>query len=166
MFLKSFLLIVRMKTFKNESYFLFFMPTVYDVNPNELILKVSEELQNYEELQPPDWISYTKTGAHKERPPEQENFWYIRAAALLRAIYKKPSGVSKLRTKYGGKRRRGHKPAHFRKGSGAIIRRLLQQLEKAGLVEKKDGEGRFVTSKGRSLLDKASAELLKGNVKK
>ena len=40
-----------------------------------------------------------------------------------------PIGVSKLRTKYGGKKNRGHKPEHFYKGSGSVARKVLQQFE-------------------------------------
>ena len=47
------------------------------------------------------------------------------------------------------------------KGSGAIIRKALQQLEAAGLVETVKGKGRVVTNKGRSLLDKLATEIKK-----
>ena len=49
---------------------------------------------------------------------------------------------------------------HFRKGSGAIIRNALHQLEDAGLVEKVEG-GRVVSPKGRSFLDKTAGEIIK-----
>lgn len=46
------------------------------------------------------------------------------------------------------------KPEKFRKGSGKIIRIILQQAEKAGLVEKFKGKrsGRRLTIKGNELL--------------
>ena len=64
-----------------------------------------------------------------------------------------PVGISRLRTAYGGKKRRGSRPEHFRKGSGAIIRNALGQLEAAGLVKTEEKKGRTLTPKGRSLLD-------------
>jgi small subunit ribosomal protein S19e len=42
-----------------------------------------------------------------------------------------------LKRKYGGKKNRGHKPEKRFDGSGNIIRKILQQLEKAGLIEQK-----------------------------
>ncbi|HIP62762.1 MAG TPA: 30S ribosomal protein S19e, partial [Archaeoglobus profundus] len=45
------------------------------------------------------------------------------------------------------------------------IRKALQQLEKAGFV-KKTPEGRVVTPKGRSFLDKIATEIKKELVKK
>jgi ribosomal protein S19E (S16A) len=49
-------------------------------------------------------------------------------------------GVGQLRMKYGGlNKRRGVKPEHYSKGSGGLIRHILQQFEKLGFVEKHTG---------------------------
>ncbi len=144
--------------------------SIYDVYPNELIEKTAEELKKIEEIKPPTWSVFAKTGAHKERAPLEKDWWYTRAAAILRTIYVLgPIGVSKLRTKYGGKKRRGHKKAHFRKGSGSVIRKILQQLEKAELakfVEKGVHKGRVAAPKGKALLDKTAIAILKTKEKK
>jgi small subunit ribosomal protein S19e len=144
--------------------------TVYEVYPNELIEKVAEELKKIEEIKPPVWAAFAKTGVHKERAPLDVAWWYSRAAAVLRSVYVLgPIGVSKLRTKYGGKKRRGHKMAHFRKGSGSVIRKILQQLEKAQLikfVEKGIHKGRIIAPKGKSLLDKTAIAILKTKPKR
>jgi small subunit ribosomal protein S19e len=135
------------------------MITPHDVPTSKLIEKVASKLKEMSEFAPPSWASFVKTGAHKERPPSQEDWWWIRAAAIFRTIYiSGPVGVERLRTKYGGRKKRGSKPEKFRKGGGAIIRKILQQLEKAGFV-KKEARGRVLTPKGRSFLDKASAEI-------
>ena len=132
------------------------MTGIYDQEPNKLISKTAEKLKKIEQIKPPEWVAWVKTGVHKERPPIQKDWWYIRAAAILRSVYKLgPIGVSKLRTKYGGKKNRGMKPEEFRKGSGNIIRKILQQLESAGLIEKgKKGvhKGRIITPRGTKLL--------------
>jgi len=65
--------------------------------------------------------------------------------------------VGTLRTIYGGRKRNGVAPAHFAKGSGSIVRRLLQQLEQAGLV-KMTAKGRTLSPKGRSLIDQVAKE--------
>jgi len=129
--------------------------TVYDVAADKLIPRIAEELKKAKEVKPPEWALFVKTGVHKERPPTDSDWWYIRCASILRRLYVKgPSGVERLRTAYGGRKRRGVKPAHFAKGSGSIIRKALQQLEKAGLVEQEKGVGRKLSSKGRSFLDR------------
>ena len=141
------------------------MTTVYDVPANELIQHVAKKLEGMEEFKPPEWAAFVKTGVHKERSPQQSNWWYIRVAAILRKVYTDgPVGIERLRSVYGGRKRRGSKPPKFRKGSGSIVRKALQQLEAAGFVEKKD-KGRVVTPKGRAFLDKSASELRKNLVK-
>ena len=139
------------------------MTTAYDADPQELILKAAEELKKIPDIKPPLWAPFVKTGMHKERPPLDNNWWYIRTASVLKIVYRLgPIGVSKLRTKYGGKKNRGHKKKHFYKGSGSILRKSLQQLEKAGFVkfaEKGVHKGRIITPKGKAFLDKIATNL-------
>jgi small subunit ribosomal protein S19e len=78
----------------------------------------------------------------------------------IRKLYTKgPIGVSHLRKAYGGRKRNGVRPAHFRKAGGNIIRTLLQQMETAGIVQKDGAKGRVVSAKGRSLLDAMSGQI-------
>lgn len=137
--------------------------SVREVPPQLLIAKTAEELKKLKEVKPPEWSKYVKTGVHKERPPEQLDWWYIRGASLLRRLYLDgPVGVSRLRVYYGGRKNRGSAPEHFRKGGGKIIRTLLQQLERAGLAEKKEREGRKLTKKGAELLERLAREIKGG----
>jgi small subunit ribosomal protein S19e len=139
------------------------MATIYDVEINKLLEKASEDMKKVSSIHPPDWSKFVKTGVHKERPPVKSDWWYMRAAAILRRLYiLGPIGVSKLRTKYGGRKRRGFKPERFMKGSGNIIRKILQQLEKAGFakqMQKGTFKGRVITPQGKSFLDKAASQL-------
>jgi len=144
--------------------------TIYNCDPSELIVKVSEELKKIETVKAPEWAAFVKTGVHKERPPVNADWWYVRAASILRQVYMHgPVGVSKLRTKYGGKKNRGSKPEHFYKGSGNIIRKIIQQLEKEGFV-KKDlknvHKGRIITSKGKKYMDEIAGKISKVEVPK
>ncbi len=134
---------------------------IYDKDVNQVIEKAAQELEKVEEINPPEWAKFVKTGVSKDRAPVQKNWWYLRSASILRKLYlsKGPIGVSKLRVKYGGKKNRGHKPDKFYNGSGNIIRKVLQQLEKAGLIEKKEiksHKGRVITGKGKKFLNQVS----------
>ncbi len=141
------------------------MVTVYDVPPGKLIEKLSEELREKDGIEEPEWSRFVKTGVHKEKGPEQPDWWFDRLSAVLRSVYiEGPIGVARLRGKYGGKKRRGSKPNQVAKGSGSIIRESLQQLEEAGLIEKEE-EGRVVTSEGQSLLDDLAHEIMKDMAK-
>jgi small subunit ribosomal protein S19e len=139
------------------------MITVYDIDALKLIEKVAEKLKQVPEIKAPEWATFSKTGAHKERPPEKPDWWHTRAAAVLRTIYAKgPIGVSKIRTKYGGRVKMNVKPGHFRKGSGSVARKVLQQLQNAGFVAyqgKGVHKGRIITGKGKSFLDKTAKEV-------
>ncbi|MBI2546000.1 30S ribosomal protein S19e [Candidatus Woesearchaeota archaeon] len=145
------------------------MATIYDVPAQELVEKAAEKLKSVNEIQPPAWAPFVKTGHSKERPPARDDWWHVRAAAVLRVVYRLgPVGVSKLRVKYGGRKNRGAAGEHTYSGSGNILRKILQQLEKAGLVKQvtKDvHKGRIITPKGKSLLDKTATEIIAGSAK-
>ena len=139
------------------------MPTPYDVPPSVLIERLARYLrEEIDEIVPPPWASFVKTGSHTQRPPQNPDWWFTRCASLLRKIYLKgPIGIERLRSEYGGRIDRGVKPEHARKGGGAIIRKALQQLQSADLVEPLRNRGRIVTSEGRRLLDRLSTEIKK-----
>ena len=143
------------------------LPTPYDVPPLVLIEKLAKHLKDEEdEITPPTWATFAKTGIHTQRPPRNPDWWFIRSASILRKIYVKgPIGIEKLRQEYGGRKDMGAKPEHARKGGGAIVRTATQQLQKAGLVKPYRNEGKVVTNEGRRLLDRLSTEL-KGELEK
>jgi small subunit ribosomal protein S19e len=125
----------------------------------ELIKKVAGILKENEKIVPPEWAGNVKTGVHKDLSPIDDNWWYIRCAAVLRKIYiDGPVGIERLRSVYGGKKDNGSSPYHKAKGSGSIARKTVQQLEAAGYLQKVK-EGRTVSSKGRSMLDNAANEV-------
>ncbi|HKZ49907.1 MAG TPA: 30S ribosomal protein S19e [Candidatus Nanoarchaeia archaeon] len=137
------------------------MASPFDVSPIELAKEVAQELKA--KIQAPEWAKFVKTGVNKERPPAERDWWHIRAASVLRTIYKSgPVGVSKLRTRYGGAKSRGVRPNKFMKASGSVLRKIIQQLESAGLVAyKKDTvhKGRIITPAGLALLTKAADKI-------
>ena len=140
------------------------MVSVNDIPADKFINKLKEELKSIAEIKPVSWAKFVKSGVHKQRPPEQEDFWHIRSASLLRRLYLKgPIGIQRLRTYFGGRKQYGHAPAHFRRASGNLIRKILTQLEKAGLVEISQGKkGRIITSKGRKFLNGVAYRVGKG----
>lgn len=143
------------------------MATVYDVDTQTLIKATVEKLKESKDIKPLEWSLFVKTGSSKERPPVEKDWWYIRAASILRKVYLRgPIGVSKLRKMYGSKKNRGFKPEKFYPASGSPIRKILQQLEKEGYIEKKRKgihSGRVITNKGKSFLDRIATEIYKNN---
>ena len=120
--------------------------------------KLVEKLAEGMDVQMPEWAKFVKTGVSRERQPTQDNWYQLRVASVLRKVYMDgPVGTEKLRGFYGGLHRRGHKPAHFAKGGGKLIRTILQQLEDAGYVTKAEkNRGRVVTPKGQKFVDSAA----------
>ena len=113
------------------------MGNVRTIEPGKYNTLLAEALKKVEEFKKPEWVDFVKTGTNKQRPTIEENFWFKRAASVLRQIYIQGIvGVERLRTRYGGRKDRGMKPPKFVKGGGKIIRIILQQAESAGLVEK------------------------------
>ncbi|MEM3369407.1 MAG: 30S ribosomal protein S19e [Candidatus Micrarchaeia archaeon] len=137
------------------------MITAFDVEPNKLIKGVAQKLKQDGMVAPPEWMVYVKTGPHRERVPQDEDFWYVRCASILRALYiDGPMGVSVLRERFGGKPGSRSGRMHATKAGGSIIRKALQQLEKANLITK-DKKGRYISKKGISLLNSVAKQVSK-----
>lgn len=137
------------------------MATVYDTPGGKLISKAAEDLKG--KIKKPTWADSVKTGPNRMRMPDSPDWYYHRTASVLRKIYLKgPIGVQKLRVMYGSKKSRGHKPEEFRKSGGKAIRSVLIELDKLGFTEKFERNGRRITSKGRSYLDKIASSLKNG----
>jgi small subunit ribosomal protein S19e len=139
------------------------MPTLYDVPADALIEAVAAELDG--RIEEPDWAQYTKTGVDRELPPQEDDFWFVRSASLLRKVAKNgPIGVERLATEYGGAKKGStrYRVAQNKQSAGSkkIIRVALQQLEEEGLVETAQGEGRRITAEGRSLLDSVAGDVI------
>ncbi|MFX1517028.1 MAG: 30S ribosomal protein S19e [Promethearchaeota archaeon] len=124
--------------------------------PSKLLIEaISEELKSNDKVfKPPEWADFVKLSVAKENAPEQrKDWWFIRVASILRKIYlHEPIGVMHIRKMYGDRKNRGSKPEKTFKGSGAIIRQAIHQLEKGGYVSS-GSKGRVVTPEGRRFVD-------------
>jgi small subunit ribosomal protein S19e len=139
------------------------MVTLYDVPADALIDALADRLAD--RIDAPDWAAYAKTGSSKELPPQQDDFWSVRAASLLRKVaVDGPVGVDRLSTAYGDRKQGSTRyrvaAARTEAGSKNIVRTILQQLEAEGLVSIAQGEGRVATPEGRSFLDEVAADVL------
>ena len=142
------------------------MTTVYDIPADILMPALADAMAEQDAISTPEWAEYVKTAVDRERPPTQDNWWFLRTAAILRKVARNgPIGVTHLAQAFGGKKDNGVMPNTPGVASRHIIRTALQQLEDAGLVEKVPtkvvgGEepvqlyaGRQVTAAGQKLVD-------------
>jgi small subunit ribosomal protein S19e len=136
------------------------MVTAYDVPADKLIAMTSAKLREIDTIKPPEWAEFVRTGRHTEKAPVQKDWWYTRAASILRKVYMLgPIGTSRLAEEYGGFADRGSKPNRAVKGSRNIARKCIMQLEASGLVAKSKNKGRVITAKGQKMLDGLAKEI-------
>jgi small subunit ribosomal protein S19e len=143
------------------------LTTPHDVPASKFIDKLAKYLrENVDEIQPLPWATFAKTGTHVEKQPQSSNWWYTRSASILRKVYiHGPIGLENFRADYGGRKNRGSKPNRATKAGGSDIRKVLQQLEAAGLIQISRPKGRIMTPKGRKLLQEVAGDLSKEIVK-
>ncbi|CAL5362385.1 unnamed protein product [Camellia sinensis] len=101
--------------------------SVKDVSPHEFVKAYSAHLKRSD---------IVKTGRLKELAPYDPDWYYIRASKLSLWIYlRQGPGVGAFQRIYGGSKRNGSCPPHFRKSSGAVARRILQQLQTMNIID-------------------------------
>jgi len=128
---------------------------IYDVPVAHLIEETAEKLKA--EIEEPEFVKYVKSGVHRERAPQREDWFYVRMASILYRTYKwNVIGTEKLRSYYGGKKNRGVKTEHQYKASGKVIRTAVQKLEEKGYLERAQPKGRKLTGKAQKLLNDTS----------
>ncbi|MFI5412434.1 MAG: 30S ribosomal protein S19e [Candidatus Micrarchaeales archaeon] len=133
------------------------MANIYDVKASDFIKLASERLK--EKMKKPSYIDFVKSGANKERIPQDPDFWYVRSASVLRQVcINGPVGVSRLRTRYGSRKEHVVHRRHHARAGGSIIRDSLIELEKLNFV-KNTKSGRVITPQGTSFIDKICKEL-------
>ena len=135
------------------------MTTVNDIPGQKLVSKLAQALKGEKALQPPEWAPFAKTAAHREKAPEQPDWWHHRAASVLRKLYLRgPLGTERLARLYSGTVDRGGKPNRSHPGSRKVLRLMMQQLETAELVER-SSKGRCVAPRGQALLNNTAHAL-------
>lgn len=144
---------------------------IEEVCPVKFIDTLSKSLKEEKKLQKPEEAAYIKTGHGRELAPENENWYHIRAASILRKLYmeeltnpeksKHGFGVMWFARVYGGSKNNGHKPSHTVSGSKSLVRRILQSLENIKLVSKLSMGGRKLSPTGLSYLESIAEQTVK-----
>jgi len=134
--------------------------TVKDVPAHEFVVTYAQHLKRSGKIQVPKWADIVKTGSFKELPPNNPDWYYVRAASMARKIYLRGGlGVGAFRKIYGGSKDRGTAPSHFARSSGSIARSVLRELERIKVVEKDPRGGRRITSTGQRDLDRIAGQI-------
>lgn len=108
------------------------------------------------------WHDLVKTATYKELCPQDPDWYYVRAAAVVRKIYLRGGiGVGAFQKIYGGAKSNGSRRPHFAKAAAGLHRNILQALTEIDLVaKKKDKKGRWITRSGQRELDTIASQLV------
>ncbi|KAL3963405.1 hypothetical protein ACCO45_000409 [Purpureocillium lilacinum] len=89
-------------------------------------------------------------------PPQDIDWFYVRAASVARHVYlRKTVGVGRLRKVHGSAKNRGSRPSKHVDASGSVDRKVMQALEKIGVLEQDEEKGgRRITQAGQRDLDR------------
>merc|ERR1712004_161363 len=135
------------------------MVCVEDVNQSDFVVAFAAFLKKSGKMTVPKWSDFAKTATWKQMAPADDDWFYIRTAAVARQLYIKGTvGTGRMATIYGGSANRGFRPSHTRKGNGHIARLAFQQLEAMKLVEKAD-KGRKLSKDGQRDMDRVAAQI-------
>ncbi|KAH8193559.1 hypothetical protein TruAng_012275 [Truncatella angustata] len=123
---------------------------------DKFIEAYSSFLKRQGKLPIPGWVDTVKTGASRELPPQNIDWFYVRAASVARHVYmRKTVGVGRLRRVHGTAKNRGVRPSHHVNASGSVDRKIFQALEKIGVLEQDEEKGgRRITQSGQRDLDR------------
>ncbi|KAL2058070.1 hypothetical protein ABVK25_001688 [Lepraria finkii] len=136
--------------------------SVRDVDAQKFIDAYSAFLKRQGKLPIPGWVDTVKTSPSKELPPQSIDWFYTRAAAVARHIYmRKTVGVGRMRKVHGSTKNRGSRPSHHVDASGSVDRKVMQALEKIGVLEQDEEKGgRRITQSGQRDLDRIAQTTL------
>ncbi|KAL6702801.1 Protein component of the small (40S) ribosomal subunit [Coniothyrium glycines] len=136
--------------------------SVKDVEAQKFINAYAAFLKRQGKLPIPGWVDTVKTGQSRELPPQDIDWFYVRAAAVARHVYmRKTVGVGRLRKVHGATKNRGSRPSHHVDASGSVDRKIMQALEKIGVLEQdEDKGGRRITQSGQRDLDRIAQTTL------
>jgi len=135
---------------------------VRDVDAAKFVNAYAQFLKRQGRLPIPPWVDTVKTSHSNELPPQDPDWYYIRAAAVARHVYlRKTVGVGRLRKVHGSVKNRGSRPNRHEDASGSVDRKVLQSLEKIGVVEQDEEKGgRRITQSGQRDLDRIAQTCL------
>merc|ERR1739847_45103 len=135
------------------------MVCVKDVNQSDFVVAFAAFLKKTGKINVPKWSDFAKTATQKQMPPVDDDWFYVRTAAVARQLYIKGTvGVGRMSTIYGSTVNRGCRPCHTNKGNGHIARVAMQELEKMKLVEKAE-KGRKLSKDGQRDMDRVAAQI-------
>ncbi|AAZ10777.1 ribosomal protein S19, putative [Trypanosoma equiperdum] len=128
--------------------------TLRDVHPWRWVKICSQHFKQEGKMMVPNCAEIVKTSHGRERAPQNPDWYYIRCAAVLRAVYLRPGvGYGGLSKRFSSKKNRGSRPEITTRASKGLLHWCCKSLTKLELLEKCKGAGHRVTKLGRKVAD-------------
>jgi len=128
--------------------------TVRDVPANKWVKAMAQQFKREGKILVPNCADLVKTSHGRERAPQSVDWYYLRAAAVLRRIYLRPgTGYGGLGKAFGNLKNRGSKPERTFRAAVGPLHWACKSLEGLKLIAKGRGKGRVVTREGRKRAD-------------
>ena len=135
------------------------MTSVKDVRADEFIRAYAKHLKRQGKIEIPKWVDIVKTGRAKELGPQDPDWYYVKCASIARKVYLHPHiGIGLIARSYSSNKNNGVAREHTVNASTGIIRNILIQLEKIGVIHK-SGKGRSITRVGQQDLDRIAGQV-------
>merc|ERR1711868_260315 len=99
------------------------MVCVKDVNQSDYVVALAAFFKKQGKMNVPKWTDYGKTNTGRQLSPHDQDWFYIRTAAIARQLYiKGVVGVGRFSKMYGMGINNGMRPGQYRTGNGHIAR--------------------------------------------
>ncbi|CAJ1016228.1 putative Ribosomal protein S19e [Leishmania utingensis] len=128
--------------------------TLKDVSAWRWIKTAARHFKQEGKIFVPNCTELIKSSHGRERAPQNPDWYYVRCAAVLRAIYLRPGvGYGGLSKRFGNKKNYGSRPEHTVNSSTGPLHWACKSLTKLGLVEPGAQSGQRLTRKGHKFAD-------------
>ena len=135
--------------------------TVRDVHTQRWVKAMASHLKQEGKLFVPRCSELIKTSHGRERAPQNPDWYYVRCAAVLRAIYLRPgTGYGGLSKRFSNKKNRGSQPEQYQKAARGPLHWCCRSLEGLKLIQKGKTSGRIITKDGRKKVDTVAFNVL------
>ena len=128
--------------------------TVRDVPANKWVKAMASHFKREGKILVPTCTDFLKTSHGREKAPQNHDWYYYRAAAVLRRIYLRPgTGYGGMSKAFGNKKNKGSKPEATVRAATGPIHWACKSLEGLKLIGKGKSKGRVLTRTGRKQCD-------------
>lgn len=125
---------------------------IYEVRPERFNVALKSYLKSSNKIVLPQDYDIIKTGESRELAPSDDDWYYMRAASIVRQIAKKGGVTSEfLAEKYGSRKNRGCRPSKYVPAHREIGDSVLENLKNMGWINPANSKD-MLTEQGKTVV--------------